>query len=387
MKLTQEVFQWQEAPQTQQVLWRAENGSLPPKRFILADDTLNADTAYKLACEGCGLLWQGDFQNARQLLQALARRCDRPVKKSRKKANDETPVSPAQLFNLHRQAQSQRARVLAMVLIPLNSDYSVPLKRAPDVLQACVEAYGPRTDSSINSVVSLRELQALIGAHEWRKKGVAIPELEGVIYPHYGVFSPVRGEYISLIASAPLPNKATTLAFDIGTGTGVIAALLAKRGIKKIIATDQDQRALTCAQDNLRQLEVSDKVELLKTDLFPDARAALIVCNPPWIPARPSSPIEYAIFDPESRMLKGFLSGLAEHLDVGGEGWLILSDIAEHLGLRPRSDLLAWIEAAGLRIIERLDIKPMHPKTADTEDALHAARAAEITSLWRLTIK
>ena len=86
-------------------------------------------------------------------------------------------------------------------------------------------------------------------------------------------------------------------------------------------------------------------------------------------------------------MLKGFLSGLAEHLDVGGEGWLILSDIAEHLGLRPRSDLLAWIEAAGLRIIERLDIKPKHPKTADTEDALHAARAAEITSLWRLTIK
>jgi methylase of polypeptide subunit release factors len=30
----------------------------------------------------------------------------------------------------------------------------------------------------------------------------------------------------------------TELAFDIGTGTGVVSALLAKRGVRKIIATD-----------------------------------------------------------------------------------------------------------------------------------------------------
>lgn len=374
-----DILPWQEAVQPQ-IVWRAENGASVPKRVLLADDTLTADSAYKLACEGCGLLWQGDFQNARQLLQAIARRCDRPPKKSKK--GEPVALEPAQVFHLHRQAQSQRARVLGMVLIPLNADYSIPLKRAPDVGAACNEAYGKPGES--NSIVSLRELQSLIGAHEWRKKGVFIPALSASIHPHYGVFSPVRGEYIDLVASTPLPD--TRLAFDIGTGTGVLAAVLAQRGVKRIIATDMDTRALQCAKDNIDRLFLSDLVTITKTDLFPEGKAPLIVCNPPWVPARPSSPIEAAIFDAESQMLHGFIARLANHLEPEGEGWLLLSDLAEHLGLRSREQLQLWIKNAGLRVIERIDIKPAHPKVADSDDMLHTARAAEITSLWRLKV-
>jgi prophage antirepressor-like protein len=83
-------------------------------------------------------------------------------------------------------------------------------------------------------------------------------------------------------------------------------------------------------------------------------------------------------------MLHGFISGLAAHLETNGEGWLLLSDLAEHLGLRSRDQLLFWIKNGGLRVVERIDIKPRHPKIADTEDLLHGARAAEVTSLWRL---
>ncbi|MBY0412439.1 MAG: methyltransferase, partial [Burkholderiaceae bacterium] len=77
-------------------------------------------------------------------------------------------------------------------------------------------------------------------------------------------------------------------------------------------------------------------------------------------------------------------SGLAEHLEPRGEGWLILSDLAEHLGLRPREQLLGWIADAGLVVLDRKDVKPSHAKAADETDPLHAARAAEVTSLWRL---
>lgn len=74
------------------------------------------------------------------------------------------------------------------------------------------------------------------------QEGVDIPALGGArIHPHYGVFSPVRGEYVDLVAKAPLPSQA--LAFDIGTGTGVLAAVLAKRGVKRVVGTDQDARA------------------------------------------------------------------------------------------------------------------------------------------------
>ena len=109
-----------------------------------------------------------------------------------------------------------------------------------------------------------------------------------------------------------------------------------------------------------------------------------MVCNPPWLPARPGSPLERAVYDEDSRMLRGFLSGLAAHLAPGGEGWLILSDLAEHLGLRTRAALLQWIDEAGLQVRGRIDTRPVHTRAFDQSDPLHRARAAEITSLWRL---
>ncbi len=317
------------------------------------------------------MLWRGDFQNARQLLQALARRADRKAIKPAVSSND--------AFNLHRQAQAQHARTLGMLLLSFEDKYRIDLRRAPDVRQACAEAYGP-ADGPF--VASLRELLGMIGAHEWRKKGIEIAAARGRIHPHYGVFAPVRADYIQLVNETPLP--ASTLAFDIGAGTGVLAAVLARRGFQRIIATDQDPRALICARDNLARLGFSGQVEVVEADLFPEGRASLVVCNPPWVPARPSSPLEHAIYDPDSRMLRGFLSGLAAHLEHDGEGWLLLSDFAEHVGLRSRTELLSMFENSGLDVAGRTEIRPSHPRAADRTDPLYAVRAAEVISLWRL---
>ncbi len=376
---------WSDSGQAHEALWRSESGATAPRRVVVADDTLSADTAYRLACEGTGLLWQGDFQNARMLLQALMRRVDRkPPKAAAKAAQKMAEATAAEAFHLHRQAQAQRARVLSSLLIALEGDYAIDLRRAPDLRQACTEAWGAATGE--RSVASLRELLGLVGAHEWRKKGVEVPALGAApnnrIHPYYGVFSPVRGEYVDLVAAAALPSKA--LAFDIGVGTGVLSALLVRRGVQRVVATEQDPRALACARDNLQRLGVLAQVQLQSADLFPEGRAPLVVCNPPWVPARPSSPIEHAVYDEGSRMLRGFLTGLAAHLEPAGEGWLILSDLAEHLGLRSREQLLGWIAEAGLKVLGREDIRPHHAKAADAGDALHAARAAEVTSLWRL---
>ena len=372
--------EWVEQEQQRLARWRSESGSAPPRRLLLADDTMTADAAFRLASEGAGLLWRSDFQNARQLLQALARRADR---KPRAKAQAES-ADAGGAFHQHRMRQGQRARILSMLLVELEGDYGIKLRRAPDLRLACTEAWGPAEGQP--SVASLRELLGLVGAHEWRKKGVGIPALgpppANRIHAHYGVFSPVRGEYIDLVAQAPLP--ATTLAFDIGTGTGVLAAVLARRGVQHVIATDQDPRALACARDNVGRLGLQQRIEVVEADLFPPGQAPLVVCNPPWVPGRPSSPIEHAVYDEGSRMLQGFLAGLPAHLAPGGEGWLILSDLAEHLGLRSREELLAWIDAAGLRVLGRSEARPRHPKAADADDPLHAARSREVTTLWRL---
>ncbi len=373
---------WLAAGQAFSATWRSAAGAPPPPRVVVVDDTISADRAWHLACEGTAMLWHADFQNARQLLAAMTRRADRKPRKA-KAAPQRTPH---ELFHLHRQAQAQRARALAMLLVPINADYRVPLHRAPDLSAACRAAWGPPDPSFGPSVVALRELLGLIGAHEWRKNGVDIPALDATVHPHYGVFSPLRGEYIDLVEDAPLPHALAdhSLAFDIGTGTGVLALLLARRGVQRVIATDNDERALACALDNVTRFALGAAIEVRAADLFPDARAALIVCNPPWVPARASTPIERAVYDPGSQMLRGFLSGLRAHLLPGGEGWLILSDLAEHLGLRTRVELEAMFAAAGLVVLGRLDVRPRHGKALDRSASLYAARSAEITSLWRL---
>jgi hypothetical protein len=313
------IVHWTEGGEARSARWRSESGAPPARRVVIADDHITADDAYGLACQGTALLWRGDFQNARQLLHALASRADRQPRKPKKSAAASMPTSPAEAFHLHRQAQSQRARTLGNLLVPLDADYGIPLRRAPDVRQACLEAYGPGEGPS---VVSLRALLGLIGAHEWRTKGIEIAAIGGRIHPHYGVFAPIRREYVDLVATAPLPDfrSSSSVAFDIGTGTGVLAAVLARRGMRRVVATDRDPRALSA------------------------------------------------------------------HLEPGGEGWLILSDLAEHLGLRPRSELLAAFDAAGLKVVDRSDVRPSHPRASDDTDRLHAARAAEVTSLWRLAV-
>jgi len=381
---THPVISWTQDGETRSLRWCSESGAPPASRVVVADDRITADAAYGLACQGIALLWRGDFQNARQLLVALAHRADRQSRKPEKPATS-SPAAPAVAFHLHRQARSQRARTLGALLVELDANFGVGLRRAPDVRQACVEALGPAEGPA---VISLRALLGLIGAHEWRTKGIDIAALGGKIHPHYGVFAPIRTEYVDLVASAPLPplTSSQSVAFDIGTGTGVLAAVLARRGIRRVVATDLDARALLCAQENIARLGLESTVQCLHADLFPEGRAALVVCNPPWLPARPSSPLERGIYDPESRMLSGFLNALPEHLEPQGEGWLVLSDLAEHLGLRSRDGLLAAFEKAHLKVLGRQDALPRHRKAGDKSDPLHWARAVEAISLWRLGV-
>ena len=376
------VIHWLEDGKAFEARWRSHNNTPPATRVVVADGKMTADEAYGLASQGTAILWRGDFQEARQMLSAMGNRADRPHRRSRTSAAASSS-RPADAFHLYRQARSQRARTLNALLIPLNDDYSIPLRKAPDIRQACAEAFGPAETAS---VTSLRALLGVIGAHQWRAKGIEVAEAGGRIHPHFGVFAPIRREYVDLVSTTALPTAcaSSSVAFDIGTGTGVLAAVLARRGIERVVATDLDPRALACARESIQQLGLAERVDVVQADLFPEGRAALVICNPPWIPARPSSPMENGIYDPDSQMLRGFLAKLPDHLEPGGEGWLILSDLAEHLGLRTRAQLLEEFEAAGLRVLGRNEVPPRHPRAADKTDPLHIARAAEITSLWRL---
>ena len=372
------LISWFAGGERRTARWSSEAGLAAPAAVDGVDDSISAERAFRRMAAGEWLLWQGDWVNGRHLLQAITRRADRwfagnPLKAAR---------TPAEGFARHRQRQGERAGLLARWLVPLDGHYEVPLHRAQPTQAACEAAWGAADGQ--DRVLPLRELLAVISAYEWQKKGVPVPALGGGrIHPAYGVFSPVRGEYVDLVATAPLPAKRET-AVDVGAGSGVLAALLAQRGFKKVIATEVDARALRCAEANMARLGWADTVDVRQTDLFPPETADLIVCNPPWLPAEPSSPVERAVYDPDSQMLRRFLAGVADHLAPAGEAWLILSDLAEHLGLRTRDALLGWMAAGGLTVVERRDVPPRHGKAQDPRDPLHIARSREVTSLWRL---
>lgn len=359
---------------TRTLPWRAESTQKPPANISVCQEC-SADACLKNAYAQTATLWQGDFHNAKTVLAAMKKRLRKPVSKSAGAA------TPAEKFHTHRMRQAQQARLANMLLVEIGARFTLNLARAPEIRSALEEVYGEPNHEPF--LLPLNQLLGFIGAHEWHKKGINIPGLNGRIHVPFGVFSPLRGEYLDLIAQTPLPAHLKS-AFDIGTGSGVIACLLAQRGISRITATDNNPRAIHCAENNARRLGLSEKIIFRTTDLFPEEKADLIVCNPPWLPAKPTSALESALYDPQSAMLKTFICNAAAHLNPNGEIWLIMSDLAEHLGLRQPDELDLLIRSAGLSVTGHQNTRAQHPKASDPNDALAFARSKETTSLYQL---
>ena len=355
--------------------WRNESTQKPPKQAVYVHES-NAADILKNAHAQTATVWTGDFHNAKQVLAAMKKRVRRSSEKTKN-----APADIQTAFHTHRMKQAQQSRVLNMLAVEIGTGFQLSNPRAPDVRAALADVYAEPNDAPF--LLPLNQLLGFIGAHEWHKKGIDIPQLDGKIHVPFGVFSPLRGEYLDLIAQAPL-NPHIQTAFDIGTGSGVIAAILAKRGIPEITATDTNPKAIACATANLARLGLDKQVVVQAVDLFPEGRADLIVCNPPWLPAKPTSELETALYDPGHAMLRALLAGARERLAPQGQLWLVMSDLAEHLGLREPQALAQWFQAAGLRLANHLQTAPQHPKAADDTDPLAFARRLERTSLYIL---
>lgn len=364
----------------------------------IADDTTTADAAFARLRHGTSLLWQGDFHNGRQLLRAVDRRLGkqeaRRAQRARRGKDAGKAGSAGEIFLAQRAERTRRAEVLGRLVVDLgvrDGEWVLDLRRAPEVAGACAHAWGLAPEGETRRV-PLTELQGVLSAWQWHLRGVEVPVLGERVYPDYGVFSPTRSEYVDLVdevAASSLPAGARVL--ELGTGTGVLAAVLVRRGAGHVTATDVNPRAVVCARTNLDRLGAGRRCDVVEADLFPEdgdapVRADVVVFNPPWLPGTPTSELELGIYDASSDALRRFLSGLAGYLTDGGEGWLVLSDLAEHLGLRSRSQLEAWIAEGGLRVLGRVDTVPTHPKALGGKggDLLRDARGREVTSLWRL---
>lgn len=346
----------------------------PTAAPVLVGDVTRAAEALRRARAGEHLLYLGDYHNARQLLAAMGRRLAR--------GRRDPAGSLLDRWRAVRAARREDHDVLSRLLVPVDADLRVSLRRAPDVRDALLHASGALRGPSL---WPLREVLGAIGSQEWHRRGVAVPALGGRVHPLHGVFAPVRGEHVALVA-AELENRplAGKTAFDVGTGTGVLAILLARAGAR-VFATDTSPAAVASAREEVARFGLAGRVEVLEADLFPPGRADLVLANPPWLPGEPETPLDRAVYDPGGDFLRRFLRGLGEHLAPGGEAWLVLSDLAEVLGLRPAGHLGAAFAEAGLAVAGQRSARPSHPRARNRLDPLCEARAAETVTLYRLT--
>jgi methylase of polypeptide subunit release factors len=367
---------WRAAGDERSGAWLSPAAS-PPSRFGPADDRTTAQAALARVRRGEGLVYCGDFRNARQLLAAMGRRL-RP-------RSPATRGDPAALFRAERRQVRLEHDLLSRLAVPVEVGLEIPLPSAPDVTEALGDALGP--DVPLPGLLPLRDVLGMVGAHEWRRKGVPVPALGARVHPHYGVYAPIRGEYVALVATAAAERGvAGARALDVGTGTGVLALVLARAGAH-VVATDSEPRAVACARENAERLGLAGRIEVVEADLFPPAAAAcdVVVSNPPWIPADAAvTPLERAVYDPGGSFLARLVAGLPERLVPGGEAWVVISDLAERLGLRPAGHVEALAAAAGLRVVDVREARPSHRRAGDETDVLHAFRSQEVTRLFRI---
>jgi tRNA1Val (adenine37-N6)-methyltransferase len=76
------------------------------------------------------------------------------------------------------------------------------------------------------------------------------------------------------------------LIFDFGTGTGLIALMIAQRSEALIVAFESNQDAVEQAQENFNGSPWADRITAKHADIFqceePANKADFIVCNPPF---------------------------------------------------------------------------------------------------------
>jgi 16S rRNA (guanine1207-N2)-methyltransferase len=90
----------------------------------------------------------------------------------------------------------------------------------------------------------------------------------------------------ALLGSLDRMAPGATTALDLGSGTGVLAVLLARsRPSLRVLAVDQSAAAVASARATAAANDLADRIEVRRDDAaagLPDGSVDLVVCNPPF---------------------------------------------------------------------------------------------------------
>ena len=141
-------------------------------------------------------------------------------------------------------------------------------------------------------------------------------------------------------------------ALELGTGTGLIASLLATR-YRSVVATDITDESVTTAALSLRLLEPADRerVSLVLTDVGAGLRSSsfdLVAANAPWVPSSSAHGNTFADGGPTgSELPLRFLADGIELLSPAGVLVLMCADLRFDDGRAPLREALSALRSQG----------------------------------------
>jgi len=153
-------------------------------------------------------------------------------------------------------------------------------------------------------------------------------------YVSQKVYEPAEDTF--LLAENLVVNE-DDVVLDVGTGCGILGVLAAKKA-KKVVATDINPYAVSCAQMNSRQNGVLAKMDIRQGSLFEpikkNEKFDVIIFNAPYLPTSESekkSWISKAWAGGQSGrdIIEPFMSEVSKYLKKKGRIFLVQSSLSE----------------------------------------------------------
>jgi len=161
------------------------------------------------------------------------------------------------------------------------------------------------------------------------------------------------GSYLSAFVARHIPAEENDHVLDFGTGSGIIAIYLSRKGIKNIVAIDNDRECIDLTRRNLEKFDLESIVKLIESDAYSrideNEKFNTIVFSGPPVPMEEEKAFgsiinNTQIRDLEGRIIKLFLNGARNRLLKNGKVVLMYVDdpasMERIIGLGLENDLI-----------------------------------------------
>jgi release factor glutamine methyltransferase len=143
---------------------------------------------------------------------------------------------------------------------------------------------------------------------------------------HPQVYEPAEDTFL---LAENLAVKEGDVALDVGTGTGIIALIMARKA-RSVFGVDINPIAVELARENAELNNVTN-VEFRFSDLFENVSGKfdIITFNAPYLPGEPEEPIDLALVGGETgrEVLDRFIGEVSNYLKPGGTVQIVQSSI------------------------------------------------------------